>query len=247
MAAMKTQENISRRPIPPQLQNQDGILLASEVFHHTSFSMPVKSQPPGISVSLICDDASASEVFCDWIRSAEGFSMVSCHNITGSALAALPNEMPAIVILDVDLPDRSAFDCLRLLKSILQQTQFVAFVPKEDADHIFEMLTAGAIGYLLRQATRNELLAELKLIHAGGSPMSRAVAQKVLEFFRHQSPVDSSAELSPRETRILRLLASGSSHREVAAALNISVPMVSTYIRSIYEKLHLHTASKVLR
>jgi DNA-binding NarL/FixJ family response regulator len=207
--------------------------------------MPVKIQPPGISVSVVHDDPYTSELLSNWIRSAEGFSMVSCHSITVSALAVLHSERPAIVLVDVDLPDRSAFDCLRLLKSTLQQTQFVAFAPNEDADHIFKMLAAGAIGYLLRQATRNELLAELKLIHAGGSPMSSSVAQKVLEFFHHKSPVNSSAELSPRETRILRLLANGSSHCDAAAALNITLPMVSTYIRSIYEKLHLHAAAKV--
>src|SRR5215813_2619607 len=109
------------------------------------------------------------------------------------------------------------------------------------------MLSDGASGYILRQATRNELLATLKLIHAGGSPMTSAIAAKVLHSFQHQSPVNCASELSPRESRILRLLAGGSAHREVAAALNISLPMISTYIRSIYEKLHLQAVTKVLQ
>jgi len=244
---MKTEENISRRPFPPQLHGQDGILLASEVFQtRASFSMPVKSQPAGISVSVVHDDPDTSEVLSDWIRSALGFSVASRHTTAGSALAALPHEKPTIVLLDIDLPDLSAFDCLRQLKSILQQTQFVMLLVEEDTDYIFNALAAGATGYLLRHASRDELLAELKLIHAGGSPMSSGISKKVLQSFQSQSP-DGTSELSPRETRILRLLANGSSHREAAAALNISLPMISTYIRSIYEKLHLQAAAKILQ
>jgi DNA-binding NarL/FixJ family response regulator len=76
--------------------------------------------------------------------------------------------------------------------------------------------------------------------------MSTGISKKILQSFQPQSP-NGTSELSPRETRILRLLANGSSHRDAAAALNISLPMVCTYIRSIYEKLHLHTAAKVLQ
>jgi DNA-binding NarL/FixJ family response regulator len=148
--------------------------------------------------------------------------------------------------MDVDQPGGTVFDCLRQLKPSLPHSQFVMLVVNEDADYIFNPLAAGATGYLLRQASRNELLAELKLIHAGGSPMNSSVATKVLQSFQHQSRPTGTGELSPRETRILRLLANGSSHREAAAALNISLPILSTYIRSIYEKLHLQTAAKIL-
>jgi Response regulator containing a CheY-like receiver domain and an HTH DNA-binding domain len=210
--------------------------------------MPAKSQPVGISVSVL-NNPTTSDVFSNWVRSTEGFSVVSRHTAVSSALAALPNEKPSIVLLDIDAPDLNAFDCLRQLKPILQQTQFVALLAQENVDQIFNALSAGATGYLLRQASRNELLAGLKLIHAGGSPMSSAVATKVLQSFQHQSQsrTANTAELSPRETRILRLLAKGSSHRETAAALNIGLPILTTYIRSIYEKLHLQAATKILR
>jgi DNA-binding NarL/FixJ family response regulator len=244
---MKTEENISRRPFLPQLHCQDGILLASEEFQtRTSFSMRAKSQPAGISVSVVHYDPDTSEVLSDWIGSAHGFYVASSHTTADSALAALPHEKPIIVLLDANLPDLSALDCLRQLKPIVQQTQFVMLLVEEDTDYIFNALTAGATGYMLRQATRNELLTALKLIHAGGSPISSSISKKVLQSFKLQSP-NGTSELSPRETRILRLLSNASSHREVAAALNISLPMVSTYIRSIYEKLHLQAAAKILQ
>jgi DNA-binding NarL/FixJ family response regulator len=222
-------------------------LAASEVFQSRTFVMPRAIQSVGISVSIIEARSNTSRSFCDWIRLADGFSLLSQHKTTNSALMALSHEKPAIVLLDFDPPKGCAFDYLRLLKSTLPQIQFVGLIADEDADHIFNMLSAGATGYILRQAARNELLAALKLIHAGGSPMSSCIARKVLQSLQHQSPVPSTSELSPRETRILRLLAGGSSHREAAAALNISLPMISTYLRSIYEKLHLLTEAKILQ
>jgi DNA-binding NarL/FixJ family response regulator len=206
--------------------------------------MPIAIQPAGISVSFVEDPSNLSRSFCDSIRLADGFSLLSQHKTTDFALKSLPNEKPAIVLFAV--PDRSALNCLRQLKSNLPQTQFVALIAAEDPALAFDALAAGATGYLLTGTSRNELLAALKLIHAGGSPMSSGIARKVIQSFQHQSPVNSTSELSPRETRILRLLASGSSHREVAAALNISLPMISTYIRSIYEKLHLLTEAKTI-
>jgi DNA-binding NarL/FixJ family response regulator len=226
--------------------SRPGVLVASEVFQSRTFAMPRAIQSVGISVSIIEAHSNTSRSFCDWIRLAHGFSLLSQHETTDSALMALSHQKPALVLLDID-PQRSPFDYLHQLKSTLPQTQFVGLIADEDPDHIFKMLSAGATGYILRQATRNELLAALKLIHAGGSPMTSAIAGKVLHSFRHQSPINSTSELSPRESRILRLLASGSSHREVAAALNISLPMISTYIRSIYEKLHVQAVTKVLQ
>ena len=75
--------------------------------------------------------------------------------------------------------------------------------------------------------------------------MNSAIAKKVLQSFQNRSAASSAAELSPRENRIVRLLASGSSYQEAAELLNISLPMISTFIRSIYEKLHLHSAGRV--
>jgi len=211
--------------------------------------MSVAMQPPGISVSLvkINSDMSPPSPLSDWIRLADGFSLLSQHKTIDGALVRLPNEKPAIALIDCDCSDRGALDFLRQSKSSsLHQTQFVVLSAEEDGDFVFNALAAGATGYLLRQTSRNELLAALKLIHAGGSPITSAIARKVLQSFKYQSPSNRSAELSPRETRILRLLASGSSHKDAAAALNISLPMVSIYIRSIYEKLHLHTDAKIL-
>src|SRR5882672_1081577 len=192
-----------------------------------------------ISVSIVEDDAQARQILSDWIRRTDGFRFVSEHGTAESALAHLPKENPTVVLTDINLPGLNGIECVRRLKSVLPQTQFVMLTVYEDADHIFQALAAGASGYLLKQVPRAELLAALKDVHEGGSPMTSKIARKVVQAFQpNRQPGDETAELSPREQELLDLLARGYLYKEIADAMKISVGTVNTYIRRIYEKLH---------
>jgi DNA-binding NarL/FixJ family response regulator len=202
-----------------------------------------------ISVSIVEDDAPARGILANWIRGGEGFRFVSEHGSGESALANLPNEKPAVVLMDINLPGVSGTECVRQLKLILPETQFVMVTVYEDADHIFNALTAGASGYLLKQTRRNELLAALKQVHAGGSPMTSNIARKVVQSFQMHPPppmLKEAVELSPRENEVLGLLARGFLYKEIADSLNISLPTVNTYIRRVYEKLHVRSRAQAV-
>jgi DNA-binding NarL/FixJ family response regulator len=202
----------------------------------------------GISVCLVENDPQISQLLSDWIRTTEGFCLLSYHSTAETASTAVPRERPAVVLADEGLPDFGALNCIRHLKPILQQTQFVMLVSEQDTEHIFNALAAGASGYLLKQTPRAELLAGLRHVHAGGSPINAELSKRLLHFFHHQSSQQTraAAELSPREKRLLQLMAADFSVDEVADKLRISPPMVSTYIRSIYEKLHLQARARIL-
>jgi DNA-binding NarL/FixJ family response regulator len=118
----------------------------------------------------------------------------------------------------------------------------------EDADHIFNALQAGASGYLLKQTPRDELLTALKDVYAGGSPMTSNIARKVVQSFHPagSEPADESANLSPREREVLELLARGYLYKEISDTLGIGVPTVNTYIRRIYEKLHVRSRGQAV-
>jgi DNA-binding NarL/FixJ family response regulator len=118
----------------------------------------------------------------------------------------------------------------------------------EDPDHIFKALTAGASGYLLKRSPRAELLAAIKDVHAGGSPMSSNIARKIVQSFQRFSHTSSTEpdNLSPREREVLELLARGYLYKEIAESLHISVPTVNTHIRRIYEKLHVRSRSQAI-
>ena len=200
-----------------------------------------------IAVSIIEDDGPAREILADWIRRAQGFRYVSQYRTAESALAKLQTEQPGVVLMDINLPGINGIECVRRLKPLLPETQFVMLTVYEDADHIFDALSAGASGYLLKQTPREELLAALKDVSAGGSPMTSNIARKVVQSFQRAGPhPDESANLSPREREVLELLARGYLYKEIAESLRISVPTVNTYIRRIYEKLQVRSRAQAV-
>jgi len=200
-----------------------------------------------IAVSIIEDDAPAREILASWIRRAEGFRLVSEHGSAESAIEYLAPQKPAVVLMDINLPGLNGIECVRRLKPLLPDTQFVMLTVYEDADHIFNALAAGATGYLLKQTPRSELLAALKQVHAGGSPMTSNIARKIVQSFQQQPRTSvEAAELSPREREVLELLARGYLYKEIADTLSISLPTVNTYIRRIYEKLHVRSRSQAV-
>jgi DNA-binding NarL/FixJ family response regulator len=200
-----------------------------------------------IIVSIVEDDTTARDMLANWIRRSAGFRCAGTHGSGEAALTTLPSEKPTVVLMDINLPGMTGIECVRRLKPQMPQTQFVMLTVYEDADHIFNALVAGASGYLLKRTPREELLAALKDVHAGGSPMSSNIARKVVQSFqRIGSQMSNEEDLSPREREVLALLARGYLYKEIAESLQISVPTVNTYIRRIYEKLHVRSRSQAV-
>jgi DNA-binding NarL/FixJ family response regulator len=117
-----------------------------------------------------------------------------------------------------------------------------------DARMIFDALSAGATGYLLKRASRDELLAGIREIHAGGSPMSSSIARLVVDAFRKAPEKNADLEqLTEREFDVLRLLARGMLYKQISDELSISYNTVATLIRRIYDKLHVHTRRQAVQ
>ncbi len=201
-----------------------------------------------IAVAIVEDDVPAREILAGWIRNTEGFRCVGEFDDAETALARLPHEKPSVVLFDINLPGMNGIECVRKLKPKLPDTQFVMITVYEDANHVFNALSAGASGYLLKQTRRNELIDALKDVHAGGSPMSSQIARKVVQnFYRNETQLDGeTVELSGREREVLELLARGYLYKEIAEQLKISVQTVNTYIRRVYEKLHVRSRAQAV-
>jgi DNA-binding NarL/FixJ family response regulator len=205
-------------------------------------------QVVSIAVAIVEDDIPAREILAGWIRSADGFRLAGEYDDAETAIARLPQEKPSVVLFDINLPGMNGIECVRKLKPRLPETQFVMVTVYEDANHIFNALSAGASGYLLKQTRRHELLDALKDVHAGGSPMSSQIARKVVQnFYRNETKNEGeTVELSPREREVLELLARGYLYKEIAEMLKISVQTVNTYIRRVYEKLHVRSRAQAV-
>ena len=200
-----------------------------------------------LRISIVEDDAEARVMLGDWLDSTPGFCCVSSHGDGLSAVDELPKAKPEIVLMDINLPGMKGIECVRQLKPQMPNTHFLMLTVYGDTNSIVQALEAGAIGYLLKRTSRDELFAALKLVQAGGSPISTDIARRVLQVFQKPQPViTSDEELSDRERQVLDLLSHGHPEKQIADLLKISPHTVHTYIRRIYEKLHVHSHAQAV-
>ena len=200
-----------------------------------------------IRVSIVEDDNRVRDSLARLIDRSPGFTCVSKHPSAEDALRDLPPHHPNVVLMDINLGGMSGIECVRLLKEVLPETQVMMLTAYEDTQNIFNSLAAGASGYLLKRAPRAELLDAIREVTRGGSPMSTHIARLVVQSF--QRPVaapEPVEELSDREREVLELLSQGLMYKEIAEKLGISFETVRTYIRRIYEKLHVRTRTEAV-
>jgi DNA-binding NarL/FixJ family response regulator len=212
--------------------------------------MSCPSRTPGsLRISLVEDDAETRSLLAQWISSAYGFVCCGEHASAEEAIERLPEEAPDVVITDINLPALSGIECVRRLKPLLPDTQFIMLTVYEDSEHLFDALAAGASGYLLKRTPCEDLLAAIREAHQGASPMTGSIARKVVQYFHATpNPEESAAEagLSNREHAVLELLARGFLFKEIAAQLGISVLTVNSHVRRIYEKMHVRSRAQAV-
>jgi DNA-binding NarL/FixJ family response regulator len=200
-----------------------------------------------ISVSIVEDNDQLRATLARVIGRAEGFRCSSHYASAESALQALPNDRPDVVLMDINLPGMNGVECVRQLRRLLPGTQVLMLTVYEDTENIFNALAAGAAGYLLKRTQSKELIEAIREVHRGGSPMTTHIARKVTESFRRAGPSPTSTEnLSDREQEVLNCLSQGFLYKEIAEKLGISYETVHTYIRRIYEKLQVRTRTEAV-
>lgn len=203
--------------------------------------------PGVITVGIVEDDRPTREALDALIGGTPGFRSIATFGSVEEALAGLAGEPPHLLLLDINLPGISGSQGVRLFRERYPKLQVVMLTVFAEEQRIFESLCNGACGYLLKRTPPARLLDALREAYEGGSPMSPDIARKVVAAFQHPAPSEASEYgLTPHEVRIIRMLANGDSYREVADQLGITVNTVRNYIRSIYEKLQVHTKSEAV-
>ena len=200
-----------------------------------------------ISVSIVEDSDQVRTTLARLINRAEGFTCLNQYPSAEAALEGLPGERPDVVLMDINLPGMNGVECVRRLKQVAPQTQVMMLTVYEDTENIFNALAAGASGYLLKRTSTQELLAAIREVQRGGSPMTTHIARKVVQSFQRAGASTQATEnLSPREQEVLDCLAKGFLYKEIADNLGISYETVHTYIRRIYEKLQVRTRTEAV-
>jgi DNA-binding NarL/FixJ family response regulator len=201
-----------------------------------------------IRVAIIEDDDIIRKQIIDLLAQADGFRCVGGYGNAEDAMDDIPVKTPDVVLMDINLPGASGIECTRELKIKMPGLLIVMLTVYEEASKIFRSLQAGAVGYLLKYTSPDEILKAIKEVVSGGSPMSSQIARKVIQTF-HNEPNNKNSVLellSTREEQILDLLSKGYFYKEIAAELFISVDTVHNHIRKIYEKLHVHSRTEAV-
>jgi DNA-binding NarL/FixJ family response regulator len=181
------------------------------------------------------------------LNGSPGFVCVAAYGNGEDALQGIPEIMPDVTLMDINLPGINGIECILKLKELDLPLLYIMLTVFEDPDAIFQSLSAGACGYLLKHTPPVKLLEAIQDVFRGGSPMSGEIARKVVQSFQ-QPPTkpSTSVNLTKREEEILSFLAQGYFYKEIAASLNISVETVRTHIRNIYEKLQVRTRTEAV-
>lgn len=200
-----------------------------------------------ISVSIVDDEAALRDSIATFIGGSTGFRCVSSYGSAESALKGLPGDRPDVVLMDINMAGMNGIECVERLKTVAPGMQIVMLTVYEDTDKIYQALSAGATGYLLKRLTPAKLLQAIREVHAGGSPMSSSIARKVVASFQKAGRAgDKLTHLSPREEMVLEHLAKGLTYKQIADQLGISIDTIRTYLRRIYEKLHVQSRTEAV-
>ena len=203
-----------------------------------------------ISITIVENEAALCHALKLIINAVEGFDCAHTYTNGEDALRFLPQKPPDIILMDIDLGERrmTGIECIARLREQCPKTQFMVLTIYEDHQKVFDALSAGALGYVLKSSSSEKIIAAIKDLSEGGSPMSPSIARKIALSFS-QPLIYTSPEvdtLTPREREVIELIAKGRMEKEVAAALFISLKTVKTHISNIYAKLQVRTRVEAL-
>jgi DNA-binding NarL/FixJ family response regulator len=200
-----------------------------------------------ITVSIVDDERELRESIETFINGSPGFRCVSAYHSAETALKHLLQDRPDVVLMDIHLTGMSGIECVERLKTMMPKMQVMMLTVYENTDQIFKALSAGASGYMLKRSTPARLLEAIKELNEGGSPMSSSIARKVVASFQKSGQMrDEKTNLSPREQMVLESMAKGLTYKQTADQLGISIDTIRTYVRRIYEKLHVQSRTEAV-
>ncbi len=231
--------------IPEGARGADGMMLQPQTTG--ARTMPQPNAEKTIKVAIIEDLRQIREGLATLIDLTEGYRCTGRFGSVEEALAGIGRDVPDVLLSDIGLPGMNGIEGVRILKERYPQLVVLMLSVYDDDERIFDALCAGATGYLLKKTPPARLIESLKEAVEGGAPMSPEVARRVITLFRDfRPPQRADYDLTPHETRLLKLLVEGHNYKTAAFELGVSVNTVSFHLKKIYEKLQVHSKSEAV-
>ncbi len=191
------------------------------------------------AVDLVEDDGVAADLIRRTLADSSDFQFRNHYSDAESAIRNIPKDPPRLLIHDIRLPGIDGIESIQKLRAAVPDLKIVMWTVFEDEAAIVSAIEAGATGYLLKETEPTLLLAELKVMDLGGSPLTPRVADLIL---RRHRPRDATADLlTERELEVLTCIAVGMKYADVARELDVSLHTVRRHIENIYRKLNVHS------
>lgn len=185
------------------------------------------------------------------LESEEDIEIVGESSTGNEAMRDVARLLPDVVLMDIGLPDISGIEATRQIKSQYPQTAIVALTIHEDEEYFFQMLDAGANGYVPKRAAPEELITAIRAAAANEVYLYPSLAKLLVhDFLAQQSSAAPGAALdalTPREEEVLAWLAEGASNAEIAEKLVISPKTVARHRENIMHKLNLHSRTELVK
>lgn len=201
-----------------------------------------------IRVGIVEDDLRVNQSLTAAVNLADGMEMVWSETTRAAALSALARRPVDVLLVDLGLPDGSGIDVIREAHERLPNCDVMVCTIFGDEAHVLQSIEAGAHGYLLKDSPSGTIAEEIRLLRAGGSPISPLIARLVLGRLRPALPAAGPVEtadgkpgvsMSRRETEVLELITKGFTYEEIARKLGVTRHTVQTFVRRIYAKLEV--------
>ncbi|TAK60990.1 MAG: response regulator transcription factor [Bacteroidetes bacterium] len=200
-----------------------------------------------IKVALVEDNIDYRTGTSLVLRHSTQCLMVGTYEKAEDLISEFDEILPDVVLMDIGLPGMNGVEASRQLKNCYPNVQIVILSVFEDDENVFKAICAGASGYLKKPVMPERLVGAVEDAYSGGTPMSPKIARKVLDMFKSFAPTArKDYSLSEREKEVLKLLVDGDDYKIIAEKLFISVHTVRAHIRSIYDKLHVHSKSQAV-
>ena len=197
-----------------------------------------------IKTAIIEDIGQIRDGLTTLINFTEGFKCTGSYRSVEEAIQKIRSDVPDVLLSDIGLPGMSGIEGVKVLKEKYPQMLILMLTVYDDDERIFEALCAGASGYLLKRTQPSKLIENMREAVSGGAPMSPEVASKVVKLFREFSPPErADYDLTPHETRLLKLLTDGHNYTTAAKKLGVSYNTIKFHVRNIFDKLQVHSKS----
>ncbi|MCB0708017.1 MAG: response regulator transcription factor [Chitinophagaceae bacterium] len=195
-------------------------------------------------ILLFEDNTALRTSLIELLQLNDEYTVVGAFDACTDVENQLIQHQPDVILMDIDLPGMTGIEAVRKIRLANNQLPIIMLTVFEDGEHVLDAICAGASGYLLKKDVSEKLSESIREVFSGGAPMSGAIAKMVISAM-HKKPNDSYG-FTKKETEILHLLCKGNSYKMIAAETGLAFETIRSYIKKIYEKLQVHSATEAV-